>query len=153
LLIASEHRLRQVLTEYFQHYDTARPHRALGQLAPAQGGTRPPEINLAEHRIRRNKTSADSRTSTRSPPNNPDRYRKPQVIILIVYSSPTGLTPTLEDGWVTQPQRPPDSGSCILRARPQVRHAGTGEAEIPDLVRSPFLIPGTFPLPSAFRLL
>jgi hypothetical protein len=35
-------------------YNTARPHRALGQLAPAQAGTRPPEINLAEHRIRRN---------------------------------------------------------------------------------------------------
>jgi len=30
-----------------------RPHRALGQLAPTQTGTRPPEINLAEHRIRR----------------------------------------------------------------------------------------------------
>ena len=35
------------------HYNAARPHRALGQLAPAQGGTRPPKINLAEHRIRR----------------------------------------------------------------------------------------------------
>ncbi len=31
----------------------ARPHRALGQLAPAEAGTRPPEVNLAEHRIRR----------------------------------------------------------------------------------------------------
>ena len=31
-----------------------RPHRALGQLAPAQAATRPPEpINLAEHQIRR----------------------------------------------------------------------------------------------------
>jgi hypothetical protein len=30
-----------------------RPHRALGQLVPAQTGTRPPEINLAEHRIHR----------------------------------------------------------------------------------------------------
>jgi hypothetical protein len=30
------------------------PHRALGQLAPAQAGTCPPEpVNLAEHRIRR----------------------------------------------------------------------------------------------------
>jgi len=42
-----------VLTEYLRHYNTARPHRALGQLAPAQAGTRPPEINLAEHQIRR----------------------------------------------------------------------------------------------------
>jgi hypothetical protein len=53
LLIVKEHHLRRVLTEYLQHYDTARPHRALGQLAPAQADTGPPEINLAEHRIRR----------------------------------------------------------------------------------------------------
>jgi putative transposase len=53
MLIVNEHHLRQVLTEYLRHYNTARPHRALGQLAPAQADTRPPEINLAEHRIRR----------------------------------------------------------------------------------------------------
>jgi putative transposase len=53
LLIANEHHLRRVLTEYLLHYNTARPHRTLGQLAPAQAHTRPPEINLAEHRIRR----------------------------------------------------------------------------------------------------
>jgi len=53
VLIVNEHHLRRVLTEYLLHYNAARPHRALGQLAPAQAGTRPPEINLAEHRIRR----------------------------------------------------------------------------------------------------
>ena len=53
LLIVNEHHLRQVLTEYLRHYNTARPHRALGQLAPAHAHTRPPQINLAEHRIRR----------------------------------------------------------------------------------------------------
>ena len=53
LLIVNEHHLRQVLTEYLHHYNTGRPHRALGQLAPAQADSRPPEINLAEHRIRR----------------------------------------------------------------------------------------------------
>jgi putative transposase len=53
LLIVSEHHLRQVLTEYLLHYNIARPHRALGQLAPDQAPTRPPQINLAEHRIRR----------------------------------------------------------------------------------------------------
>ena len=53
LLIVNEHHLRRVLTEYLLHYNTARPHRALSQLAPAQAGTRPPEINLAEHWIRR----------------------------------------------------------------------------------------------------
>ena len=53
MLIVNEHHLRQVLTEYLRHYNSARPHRALGQLAPAQTDARPPEINLAEHRIRR----------------------------------------------------------------------------------------------------
>ncbi len=53
LLIVNEHHLRRVLTEYLRHYNTARPHRALGQLAPAQADTRPPEINLAKYRIRR----------------------------------------------------------------------------------------------------
>jgi putative transposase len=54
LLIVNERHLRRVLTEYLQHYNIARPHRALGQLAPAQADTRPPQpINLAEHRIRR----------------------------------------------------------------------------------------------------
>jgi putative transposase len=53
LLIVNERHLRQVLTEYLLHYNTARPHRALSQLAPAQAGTRPTEVNLAAHRIRR----------------------------------------------------------------------------------------------------
>src|SRR5205814_10370935 len=50
LLIVNEHHLRRGLAEYLQRYNTARPHRALGQLAPAQAGTRPPEINLVEYR-------------------------------------------------------------------------------------------------------
>jgi len=53
LLIVSEHHLRQVLTEYLAYYNTARPHRALDQLSPAQAGTQPPQINLEDHRIRR----------------------------------------------------------------------------------------------------
>ena len=54
LLIVNEHHLRRVLTEYLRHYNTARPHCALGQLTPAQTDTRPPEpINLADQRIRR----------------------------------------------------------------------------------------------------
>jgi putative transposase len=53
LLIVSEYHLRRVLVEYLRHYNAARPHRALGQLAPAQAHIRPPEINLAEHRTRR----------------------------------------------------------------------------------------------------
>jgi putative transposase len=53
LLIVNEHHLRRVLTEYLVHCNTARPHRAPGQLAPAQAHTRPLQINLTEHRIRR----------------------------------------------------------------------------------------------------
>jgi putative transposase len=53
LLIVNEHHLRQVLTEYLRRYNTARPHRTLGQLTPAQTGTRPQVANLAGHRIRR----------------------------------------------------------------------------------------------------
>jgi putative transposase len=53
LLIVNERHLRRVLTEYLLHYNAGRPHSALGQLTPAQASTRPPEINLAEHRIRR----------------------------------------------------------------------------------------------------
>jgi len=53
LLIVNDHHLRQVLTGYLRHYNAARPHRAPGQLAPAQAHTRPSQINLAEHRIRR----------------------------------------------------------------------------------------------------
>jgi putative transposase len=52
LLIVNEHHLRRVLTGYLRYYNTARPHRSLGQLTPAQADTQRPEpINLAEHRI------------------------------------------------------------------------------------------------------
>jgi putative transposase len=54
LLIVNEHHLRQVLTGYLQHYNTGRPHQALGQLTPGQADACPPEpINLADHLIRR----------------------------------------------------------------------------------------------------
>ena len=53
VLIVNEHHLRRVLTEYLLHYNTARPHRFLSQLTPAQADSQPPEpINLADHRIR-----------------------------------------------------------------------------------------------------
>jgi putative transposase len=54
LLIVNETHLRAVLAEYQEHYNTARPHRALDQLAPDQADTQPPEpANLAEHQIHR----------------------------------------------------------------------------------------------------
>jgi len=53
MLIVSEHHLRQILTDYLIHYNTARPHRALGQLPPAQAHAQPLQIDLAEHRVHR----------------------------------------------------------------------------------------------------
>jgi hypothetical protein len=54
ILIVNERHLRRVLTVYLEHFNTARPHRSLDQLAPAQAETRDPEpVNLADHRIRR----------------------------------------------------------------------------------------------------
>ena len=53
LLIVNERHLRLVLTEYLIHYNDARPHRILGQLPPAQAHARPPQIDLAGHRLRR----------------------------------------------------------------------------------------------------
>ena len=53
LLIVNEHHLRRVLTEYLLHYNTFRPHRTLGQVPPAQAHARPPQIDLAGHRVRR----------------------------------------------------------------------------------------------------
>ena len=70
MLIVNEHHLRPVLTEYLIHYNTARPHRALGQLPPAQAHTPPPQIDLAEHRIRRKQVLGGLTTSTRSPPDS-----------------------------------------------------------------------------------
>jgi transposase InsO family protein len=54
MLIANEEHLRRTLTTYLVHRNEARPHRALGQLTPAQAETGPPApINLADYRIRR----------------------------------------------------------------------------------------------------
>jgi putative transposase len=53
LLILNEHHLRRALTEYLIHYHTARPHRTLGQLPPAQAHARLPQIDLAAYRVRR----------------------------------------------------------------------------------------------------
>ena len=49
-----------------------RERRVIKQLAPAQADAQPPEpINLAEHQIRENRSSTDSRTSTTSPHDRP----------------------------------------------------------------------------------
>jgi putative transposase len=41
-LIVNERHRRRILAGYLQHVNTARPHRTLGQLAPAQAETQPP---------------------------------------------------------------------------------------------------------------
>jgi hypothetical protein len=54
MLIVNERHLRRVISIYLEHFNTARPHRSPGQLAPAQAETRAPEpVNLSEYRIRR----------------------------------------------------------------------------------------------------
>jgi transposase InsO family protein len=54
MLIINDEHLRLILTGYLGHRNEARPHRALGQLTPAQAETGPPApVNLADYRIRR----------------------------------------------------------------------------------------------------
>jgi putative transposase len=54
ILIVNEHHLRRILAICLQHFNTARPHRTLGQLTPAQAENQPPPaINLAHHQIHR----------------------------------------------------------------------------------------------------
>jgi transposase InsO family protein len=53
-LIVNEHHLRRILATYLHHFNTARPHRTLGQLTPAQAQTHPPQaIDLADYQVRR----------------------------------------------------------------------------------------------------
>jgi transposase InsO family protein len=54
VLVVNERHLRRILTIYLYHFNNARPHRTLGQLAPVQTETQhPPVINLADHQVRR----------------------------------------------------------------------------------------------------
>jgi putative transposase len=54
VLIVNERHLRRILAVYLHHFNDTRPHRTLGQLAPAQADTEPPQvINLADHQVRR----------------------------------------------------------------------------------------------------
>jgi hypothetical protein len=54
ILIVNERHLRWILTIYLHHFNDARPHRTLGQLAPIQAETgRPQVINLASYQVRR----------------------------------------------------------------------------------------------------
>jgi hypothetical protein len=95
LLIVNEHHLRWVLTEYLRHYNTARPHRSLGQPTPAQAGTCPPRpVNLAEHRIRRKQVlggltreyyiaALPPSVATENPGQHPKRISEPHTVCSI----------------------------------------------------------------------
>ena len=52
VLVVNERHLRRILTIYLHHFNAARPHRTLGQLASAQAETQsPPVINVADHQV------------------------------------------------------------------------------------------------------
>ena len=52
ILILNECHLRRILTIYLHHFNTARPHRTLGQLTPVQAETDLPQvINLAGYQV------------------------------------------------------------------------------------------------------
>jgi transposase InsO family protein len=54
MLILNEQHLRRTLTRYLEHYNTARPHRGIGQLSPSQAEAGPPSpVDLASHRVHR----------------------------------------------------------------------------------------------------
>jgi hypothetical protein len=74
--LAEKRHLLRVLTEYLIRYHTARLHRTLGQLSPAHGHIRPPQIDLAGHRIRASKSSTASSTRPRSLPDSPALLRE-----------------------------------------------------------------------------
>ncbi|MFI9561690.1 integrase core domain-containing protein [Nonomuraea endophytica] len=53
-LLLKEHHLHRTLTRRLGHYNTARPHRGIGQLSPSQAETGPPTpIDLANRRVHR----------------------------------------------------------------------------------------------------
>jgi transposase InsO family protein len=53
-MIVNERHLRRILAVYLHHFNTARPHRTLGKLAPVQAETQSqPLINLADHQVHR----------------------------------------------------------------------------------------------------
>ena len=54
ILIVNERHLRRIPTVYSHHFNTARPHRTLGQLAPGPSRNRtPPVIDLDDWQVRR----------------------------------------------------------------------------------------------------
>ncbi|MEV4174684.1 transposase [Nonomuraea sp. NPDC049709] len=46
VLILNKQHLRRTLPRYLAHYNTARPHRGIGQLSPSQAETSPPVASV-----------------------------------------------------------------------------------------------------------
>ena len=91
-LIINERHLRRILVIYLQHFNTARPHRALAQLAPAQAETQPPKvINLAHHQIRRRPILNGLTSEYQIPHDSTRAPANPQAKPKVQYSSPTRL--------------------------------------------------------------
>jgi putative transposase len=86
LLIVNEHHLRHVLTGYLQHCNTGRPHRALGQLTPAQADACPP----ADHLIRRKQVLGGLTHEYYAAALPTCAATKKQVTLRTVFPSPTG---------------------------------------------------------------
>jgi hypothetical protein len=150
LLIVNEHHLQRVLTEYLRHYNTARPHRSLGQLTPAQTDSQPPEpINLADHRIRRKQVLWGTYPRVlRRRVTTLRYYRKTQVTARIIFPSPTGSdAPCSQATSATAPSSASASRTAIspwrTRSRREVRHprnhlnpggpGGTGRGKTGDV--------------------
>ena len=107
ILIVNQRHLRRILSVYLHHFNTARPHRTLGQLAPAQAETGPPPVvNLADCQLRRRQSSMGSFASTTSPHERTAHHNLP-VKHKIVYSSPTGI----EGKLIEDPSRCPPCGT------------------------------------------
>jgi hypothetical protein len=143
LLIVNERHLRQVLTEYLQHYDTTQHrHRSLGQLTPAQAGSRPPDpVNLAEHRIGRKQVLGGLTHEYYIAALPPNAATGTQVTAQILFPGPTGSARPRLPGrpsragaadWSVVARRPRAAAQAVLRpwmpmngqAGPASRRAG-----------------------------
>src|SRR5262245_49574800 len=109
LLIINEHHLRRVLTEYLLHYNGARPHRTLGQLPPAHAHTRPPQIDVAEHQVRRKQLLGGLTREYQIAGGPP----VPQVTATFAYASPTGGTGAALKSFRPCSPRPVRSRDCF----------------------------------------
>src|ERR1039458_6087617 len=119
VLIVNEHHLRQVLTEYLQHYNTARPHRALGQFAPVR----------AENRIH----GSDQQSCSPGAPPMMITYHVPAVGVPPDHAASRGAAAgpacgDMEDRRDPAPAPPARRPTTAAAARPEAELGGPGPA-------------------------